>query len=38
MTIKTYPNKSIVLQFSQFLDIENEQNVVGRVFVKLENK
>lgn len=36
--VKTCPNKSTTLQSGQFLEIENDQGVIGGVIVKSENK
>lgn len=38
MTTKTCPNKGTALRSGEFLDIEDNQNVVGGIFVESENK
>lgn len=38
MTAKTCPNKGTALQSGQFMEIKDDQSVIGEVIVELENK
>lgn len=38
MTAKTYQNKSTILQSGQFIEIKNDQCVIGKEIVKSKNK
>lgn len=38
MTAKTCPNKGTTLQFGWFMEIEDDQSVIGGVIVESENK